>query len=493
MKADGLKKSFSFQSIYQILIYFIPLVIAPYLTRVLGSNNLGVYTYTNSIAGYFILFANLGISKHGQRIIATRRDNDESLRKTFWSLYFVHSICSVFALGLYIGFVFIFGGEYKNCYLIQIFYVVSALFDITWLFYGLEKFKSVVLKNVLIKVAECVLIFIFVKNVNNLWIYTFIMSASLCLGQAVLLPSALKYVKPIKFSKNDCIEHLKPMLVLFISVVAATLYVVFDKTLLGLLSTKDDVAYYEYANKIITVPKQLIFVIGTVMLPRACKSYQDKQFDKLRKYIDVSMFATCILGSAFAFGLMAIGQKFAFLYYGSAFVKSGEAIVYMAPLVLIVMIGDVLRSEYLIPAKKDLLFSICIAISAVLNIIISLILIPSLGVFGAIIGTTVAELFGMVYQIICSRKMYSVKNLLKNLIPFLIAGAVMYIAVFFLDKYTPITFVWLIVEIVLGVVVYTLCTAILMLVYYKDKKNYLLGKIFKKKNKESNIKDEDVK
>lgn len=486
MKADSLKKSFSFQSIYQILFYFIPLVIAPYLTRVLGSSNLGVYAYINSIAGYFILFANLGISKHGQRIISTRRDDEESLRKTFWSLYIVHSVCSVITIGLYVGFIFALGGEYRDLYLIQTIYVASALFDITWLFYGLENFKSVVIKNLLIKIIECALIFIFVKSANDLWIYTLIMSGSWFLSQSVLLPGAIKYVKPIKFSKKDCIEHLKPMLVLFISVVAATLYTVFDKTLLGLLATVEDVAYYEYANKIIMVPKQLIFVIGTVMLPRACKSFEDKQFDKLRKYMDISMFATCLLGSAFVFGLMAVGQKFAVLYFGADFAKSGEAIVYMAPLVLIVMIGDVLRSEYLIPAKKDFLFTICIVISAILNIIVSVGLIPYLGVFGAVIGTTIGEIFGMVFQVICSRKMYPVKALLKNLIPFLIAGAIMFVAVYFMDRYTPATFMWLIIEVVSGVAVYALCTVLLLLFYYKEKKNDLIGKIFKKKSKEEN-------
>ena len=86
MAAQSLKGNFIFQSLYQVITLVIPFIVAPYLTRVLGSNNLGIYTYVGSIASYFVILANLGISKHGQRIIASRRNDNIELRKAFWSL-----------------------------------------------------------------------------------------------------------------------------------------------------------------------------------------------------------------------------------------------------------------------------------------------------------------------------------------------------------------------------------------------------------------------
>ena len=102
MKKQGLKANFIFQGLYQFIILCIPLIISPYLTRVIGSNGLGIYTYTNSIAYYFVLFANLGIAKYGQRIIAVNRDDLIRLRKTFWSLYIVHLAMSILVLFSYI-------------------------------------------------------------------------------------------------------------------------------------------------------------------------------------------------------------------------------------------------------------------------------------------------------------------------------------------------------------------------------------------------------
>ena len=90
MKKEKLSSNLIMQFLYQGVTLVIPLIISPFLTRTLGSNALGVYTYTYSIAYYFVMFAMLGISRHGQRIISQNRDDDEKLRKVFWSLFFTH-------------------------------------------------------------------------------------------------------------------------------------------------------------------------------------------------------------------------------------------------------------------------------------------------------------------------------------------------------------------------------------------------------------------
>ena len=449
-KKESIKSNFIFQSLYQIIILVIPLIISPYLTRILGSESLGIYTYVNSIASYFILFANLGIAKYGQRVISSNVNNEENLRKTFWSLYFVHFISSIVMVIIYVLFVSTFCKEYKIIYFINIIYVFSVVFDVTWLFYGLEAFKNVVVKNALIKLCECISIFIFVKKNSDLWLYCLIM----------------------------CIST-KPMLILFISVVAATLYTVFDKTLLGILARKQDVAFYEYANKIINVPKQLIYVIGTVMLPRACKAYSEKDFDKQKKYIDYSMLATIGIGFLFMYGFFALGKEFAIIYYGEEFLESGNAIVLMAPLILIVMVGDVIRSEYLIPAKKDIAYVLCISISAIINLIISFLLIPTVGIYGAIFGTISAEIFGTCFQLIFLRKIYPIKKLFNNIFPFMIIGITMFIILYFLNIYLPHNILFFIIKALIGGIIYILFSLIYFIIFKKEILKELKNKIHK--------------
>ena len=168
MKKHGIGANMLIQGIYQFVILGVPLVISPYLTRVLGSESLGVYTYSQSIAYYFVVAAMLGINRHGQRAISAAVDDKRKLCRTFWSLYSVHAAFSVLAAAAYAVFLIFADVENKHIFAIQMLYVLSALFDITWLFYGLENFLSVVIKNTAIKVVELVCIFSFVKSAEDI-------------------------------------------------------------------------------------------------------------------------------------------------------------------------------------------------------------------------------------------------------------------------------------------------------------------------------------
>lgn len=463
MKKQSLSKNFIFQFLYQCLILVVPLILSPYLTRTLQDTALGIYSYTSSIAYYFVMLSNLGISKYGQRVIAQNSKNEISLRKSFWSLFTVHIFVSVFLTICYAIFVLFFVQHDKLIYLVQIFYVLSALFDITWLFYGLENFKNVVVKNALVRMAECALIFLCVKDSSDLWVYTLISSCGVLVGQAVMIPQAIRIIKPIRFKKSDAVQHIKPLLLFSISVIAVSLYTVFDKTLLGLMNTKENVAYYEYANKIISIPKSIVGVIGTVMLPRACKMASNGDGNSQKIYIRYSILLTAFISMGSIFGLLAIGKEFAIVYYGPQFSACGNVILALSPLIFIIGIGDVIRTQYMIPNHMDKHFNICILISAVINIIISVLLIPYLNIYGAVIGTIFAEIFGLIYQIIVCRKFIKINEVVKPSIPFALFGLMMFLELEIVASYTDMGLNGLLMKVLLGSGTYISFSAVYLL------------------------------
>ena len=156
---ESLAKNFIFQMLYQIIVLVIPMVLSPYLTRTLQETSLGIYSYVHSISYYFVIVANLGISKYGQRLIAQNREDMKDLRKAFWSLFSFHALFSLIITMLYFVMVSLFVKSDLIVFYIDGFFVVSALFDITWLFYGIENFKSVIIKNFVIKIIQCICIF----------------------------------------------------------------------------------------------------------------------------------------------------------------------------------------------------------------------------------------------------------------------------------------------------------------------------------------------
>ncbi|WP_314162908.1 oligosaccharide flippase family protein [Lachnoanaerobaculum gingivalis] len=474
---QSISKNFFFQYVYQLLVLVIPLVLAPYLSRTLRETALGIFSYANSIAAYFVTLSMLGIARHGQRIISENANNNIKLRKAFWSLFVVHIIVSVISIILYSLFVAFFIKSDRVVFRMEILYVASALFDITWLFYGLENFKSVVIKNALIKIFECVLVFIFVKSPNDLGIYTFINASAILIGQAIMLPQAIKAVRPIRFNKDDAKEHIKPLLVFSISVIASFMYTVFDKTLLGIMSTKESVAFYEYSNRIVSVPKTIIGVTGTVMFPRACRLAAEGNIIGQRKYIKYSYFITSFLGMAALFGLMGISDVFSVLYYGDSFRICGKIIVYMAPLIYIVGAGDIIRTQYMIPNHMDKQFNICIIFNAIINLILSASLIPLIGVFGAVVGSVSAEIFGLIVQIVLCRKFVKIKEILSELIPFILIGGVMLLCIRYVDNISSISLFGLILKLLVGSFVYCALTAIYILRFRTDIKIAIINKI----------------
>ena len=276
-----------------------------------------------------------------------------------------------------------------------------------------------------------------------------------------MLPQVIHAIPPIRFSWVDMKKHIKPLFTLFAAVIAVTLYTVFDKTLLGFMTTKDDVAFYEYSDRIVKIPRTFITIIGTVLFPRACRYAVEKNINKLKKNAEYCLLITSMIGFAASFGLASVGKLFAVKYYGEAFAVCGETIIYMSPIIVIMGLGETVRQSFIFPLGKDKEMVYILFINAIVNLILSASLIPVLGIYGAIIGTVSAETFGLFLSIWRCKQYISVWGMIKGVCPFTISGIIMFLSVRFTAQFIDGTFIALFVQIFVGVFVYV----ILMLIY----------------------------
>lgn len=471
MKKDSFQKNFAFQIFYQFIIIVIPLIISPYLTRILGSTQLGIYTYNYTIAYYFVVVSMLGINKYGQRIISTAKDQYE-LRKNFWSLFTLHAIISLFCTIIYLCVIFLINDEIYIFLALGMF-VISNLFDITWLFYGLENFKTVVIRNAIIKILECILIFTLVKCERDILVYTLIKSGCSLLSQVILIPYAIKNITPCKFSLSEMTTHLKPMIVFGIFVMASLLYTVFDKTLIGIFCSKEDVAFYEYANKIVELPKVFAMVIGTVFFPKACINASTQNSSEIRKkYFLICLHFTYFICIGAMFGLFVLSKDLSVLYYGTGFEKSGEIMQILIPIALLISFSNVIENIFLIPYKMDKKLAISILLGALINVILSSILIYYIGVIGAVLGTIVSEFIKVLLQLFFARKMIPFKLIITTITPYLISGILMFGLLIIINRYIELSIINFIIEVLIGLIVYILVIFIYLFVISKDKKTY---------------------
>lgn len=448
------KKNFIYNILYQVMTLIVPLVIAPYLSRVIGSSGVGIYSYTYSIVHYFMLLTLLGVNNYGNRTIAKVRENKEKLSKTFWNIYYLQLIMGILMITIYLLYIFLFDNKYRLISIIQTLFIVSAIFDINWFFFGLEEFKKTVTRNTIIKFLNAVLIFIIVKEKNDVWKYTLIMSGMTFFSQIVMWGFLKKYVVFKRFEWKEAKKHIKANIVLFVPVIAISLYKIMDKIMLGIISTVSEVGLYENAEKIINVPSTLIAALGNVMLPRMSNLTAKGDKKKISEYMLKSEKFVMFLSFAMTCGLIAVGYKFAPMYFGNEFKKTGILIMMLSITLPFLSFANVLRTQYLIPNEKDKIYIKSVFLGAIINLIMNVIFIPKYKSIGACIGTIFAEFSVMLYQALSIKKDLPINLYFKNSIIFLIKSIVMLTIIYPLNFINMNDLVRLLIQITLGGIIY---------------------------------------
>lgn len=452
MATNSLKKNFIYNSLYQVLALILPLITTPYISRILGADGVGEYGYYFSIAKYFVLFSMLGLNNYGNRTIASVREDAEKLARTFSSIYVMQVSFSILVLLIYCSFAFLFSKS--RMAIVLFFYVLSAGFDINWFFFGIEQFKLTVVRNTLIKLTSVVCIFVFVKNADDVYIYGFIMGMSFLLTQIALWPFVKKYTHFQKPQKSEIINHIKPNLILFLPVVAVSLYKSMDKIMLGQMTDLAEVGFYQNSEKIIDIPESLIMALGTVMLPRMSNLAVNKDVKTSKRYIYLSILFASFLSSSIGFGIAGISPEFVPWFFGKGYDPCIRIFAVLAPSTIFIALANVLRTQYLIPLHKDRIYVVSVFCGAGVNIVMNLLLIPFLKSTGAAIGTLAAEGVVCIYQYV---KVHKENNFLKPIIrsfPFIFAGFVMFIVLRLISLPLKDGLVCVILKTLIGVIIY---------------------------------------
>lgn len=464
---SSIKKNMVYQSLYQILAIILPLVTSPYISRILGPEKLGIYSYTYSITSYFVIFAMLGINNYGNRAIAQVRNDRNNLNKTFSSIFCFHAFISLIIAIIYIFYILFIVNENKIYFVIQGCLVAGALFDINWFYFGIEKFKLTVVRNTIVKLLTVLAIFLFVKSKDDLSIYIFIMAFGSFVSQLSVWMYIKKYVVFVKPSVQDIIKHTKPMFILFIPVIAISLYKYTGKIMIGLLSTKSQLGYFDNAGKAIDIPISIIGAFGTVMLPRMSNLVANGEFEVIKKNINNSIQSFMFLAIGLTFGIAGVSTVFAPIFWGEQFVHSGQLIKWLAITIPFLAFANILRTQYLIPQSKDKIYVVSIIIGAIVNITLNILLIPKYEAMGAVIGTIFAEITVCLIQSIALIYELPIIVYIKNCLFYIFSGTVMYLILLFIGKLMEVHIYTLIVQIVFGALLYiSLC-----LLYFRITKN----------------------
>ena len=450
----GIVKNYIYNLIYQLLVLILPLITTPYLSRTLGAEGIGIYSYTLSISTYFILLGSLGVAMYGQREIAYVQENIQKRSKVFWEIIIFRFI--TMSIGMIMFYIlFVRQGEYKDYYKILMLELLANCIDISWLFQGLEEFKKTVTRNMIVKIISIICIFIFVKSPKDLTKYFIIYVMSILLGNLTLWFYLPRYIKKCKIKEMKIIRHFKPTLGLFLPQIATQIYTVLDKTMIGtIVVNKSEVGYYEQAQKIIKMFLTIITSFGTVMVPRMANTYINGNEDMIKGYMKKSFNFVWVISIPMVLGIISVANKFVPLFYGSGYEKVSVLMCIISPIIIIIGLSNVIGTQYLIPTKQQKEYTISVISGAGINFILNLILINLYGAVGASIATVIAELTVTGCQMFFIRKKICIKEIFILARKYCIIGLIMFGLSIFIGKNISNDFISIVIQCLAGISIY---------------------------------------
>jgi O-antigen/teichoic acid export membrane protein len=473
MEQKSISRNYFYNLFYQVLTIVLPLITTPYLSRVLGAEPIGIYSYTLSIATYFVLFGSLGVALYGQREIAYLQDNKTKRSITFWEILIMKTITMTVSI-ITFGLTFARSGQYAVYYRILMIELFSQMIDISWFFQGMEEFKKTVTRNSIVKLLFVICIFLFVKSPADIYKYFFIITLSNLLGNLSLWLYLPKFVDKIDFKTLHIFKHLKQTLILFVPQIATQVYTVLDRTMIGsFCANKEEVGFYEQAQKVVKLLLTVVTSLGTVMVPRMANIFAKGDMEQLKKYLLKSFSFTFMLAFPIMTGICLVSKEFVPIFFGAGYDKVIILIQAISPIILFIGISNILGTQYLLPTKRQKEFTISVSCGAVINFILNFILINKINSIGASIATVIAELSVALIQLYFSRNLINFSDILKSMKNYVISTLAMTLVIILatiIFKFTGLASV--IVKIFIGVIVYSLVLIILkdeLVTYIKER------------------------
>ncbi|MCI9439812.1 MAG: flippase [Ruminococcus sp.] len=434
-------KNYIYNVVYNIFVIIVPVITAPYLTRVLGATRLGVYSYVNSVTSIISSFILVGLSSYGSRQLAYVRDDKENLSKVFSNLMGLRLFLGLIGTAFY----FVYAGmtDYQYYFVLYYIYFLGNIIDCTWLFVSVEDMKVPTLKNIMVKVAVTVGIFVFVKTKEDLWKYVFLLAAANLFGMIVAYPQLKKYVRLKLFRINSFWRNYKGAVILFLPSLVSTIYLQMDKVMIEWLTkTTNQVLFYDQAEKIVTIPLSFITVLSTVMMPRIANEFAHRNYNNIEGLLVKASRTSLILAYPLMFGIAGIAKRFIPWYLGEEFTATATALILLAPIVTSNTLIGISGTQFFIATGQTNTLLLSNSSAAIMNVVVNALLIPRYGYVGAAVATLLSNYTLVVIQYAALNRQIDIRKMFYKTSRYLLSSLFMFLAVLFIGyigNATPLT------------------------------------------------------
>ena len=463
--AKSVKANYLFNLINSASQLLFPLITFPYASRIMMADGIGQVNFFQSIISYISLFSCLGIPMYAMREVAKVRDNGKKMTQIAVEILLLHAFLSLLGYVVVAIVCMIVPQVQTN---VPLFLILSVTIFFTaigceWFYQGIEDFKYVAVRGLIVKSVSIVLLFLLVKTKEDiLWygIYTVLGTLGGNVFNFIRLRKYL-YRNVVHFSTLHPFRHLKPALQIFVFNVIVSIYLQLNNVLLGFMKDAEAVGYFTAATKIMIITMSVSGALGTVMIPRTSNLIAEGKMNEFKLLIQKSYDFILAITMPLTVGLIFISKSAILLLSGDGFVPAILTSQIVAFNILMVGISGVMGLQVLYPMGKINIVIICTGIGAVINVLLNVWLIPKYGHNGTAVAYMLAEVAVTVSMFLIGRKYIPISFLKKEHLHYVMGSVVMGCVLYFIKMLGLSHVLTFVVMLVSGM------TAYLMVLFYK--------------------------
>lgn len=395
-----------------------PLITFPYVSRILTVNGVGIYNFSNTYVGYFLLIAGLGISTYGIREGAKYRDNRFKFELFANQIFSINIYSTLLSYVLLLLTIFLFKNlhSYTVCILIFGIQIIFTTIGTEWIYTIYEDFSYITIRSILFKIVSIILLFLLVKKPTDYYWYAGI-TVFASVGSNLLNYVHLRQFISLRFTnKINWRKHLKPILIIFASQLAVNIYVYSDNTILGLLKDDYAVGIYSISVKIYTIAQGMLTAVLAVTIPRLATLYGKGLFKKFNKLLDNLIYTLLILAIPAAIGLAMLSKNIVTIIASAKYAPSVMPLQLISFAIIFSILSWIFSECILIPAKRERYVLKSTIITACFNVVLNFVLIPLWSYNGTALSTVLSEMIAAIMNAYYSRDILKNAKIYKHMV-----------------------------------------------------------------------------
>lgn len=389
----SLKVNMVLNAVKGLMSVLFPLITFPYVSRVLGVENIGKYNFSMSINNYMMLIAGLGISAYGIREGARFREQKDRFPQFASELFSINVLSTLAAyavLALLLLCVPKFQ-EYRDLLLIFSLQIAFTTLGTEWIYSVFEDYLYITIRSIAFQLLSLVLLFLFVRDRQDVAAYAAITVISSVGASLINHLKVKKYCRVCLTRHISWRQHLKPILMLFAMSITTTIYINSDTTILGFLCGDYEVGIYAVSTKVYFVVRSLLSSVLVVSIPRLSailgkgdqQAFADTASDIYRTLITVLLPAMI--------GMIALRREIVLLISDSSYLAAVTPLTILS-VALIFCLGAWFWGQcILVPCQKEGILFRATVTSALLNMVLNFLLIPVWQESAAALTTAISE------------------------------------------------------------------------------------------------------